>query len=89
MIELSQSGIDYEYIKHLPVEYMGQFLGREDVRVLLFEDKILLATMALRLADQGTAISRLRALLKRMHLQLGFFANFHDTKLAITPVRVQ
>jgi GxxExxY protein len=89
MIELSQSRINYTYIKHLPVEYMGQFLGQEDVRVLIVEKNILLATAALRMTDQRTAVNRLISLLKRMQLNLGFIANFHETKLSITPVRVK
>ena len=89
MIELSQSRINYAYIKHLPVEYMGQFLGQEDVRVLIVEKKIMLVTAALRMTDQQTAVSRSMSLLKRMQLKLGFFANFHEAKLSMTPVRVK
>lgn len=39
MSELSQSRINYTHIKHLPVEYMGQFLDQEEVRVLIVEKK--------------------------------------------------
>lgn len=88
MIELHRSELNYEYIKQLPVEYQGQFLGYQDVRLILVEGKVLLATFALREADD-TMAERLRAHLRRLSLKLGLLANFHDTRLVVTPVRVR
>jgi GxxExxY protein len=48
MIELRRSGLDYDYVKQLPVEYEGQLLGYQDVRLILVEGKVLLATQLLR-----------------------------------------
>jgi len=88
MIELRRSGLDYDYIKQLPVEYEGHLLGYQDVRLIRIEDKVLLATFALRRTDD-TMAQQLKAHLRRMGLELGLLANFYDTRLAITPVRVK
>ena len=92
MIELRRSGLSYDYIKRLPVEYEGQLLGYQDVRLILVEDKVLLATFALRGTDDARSIAlveQLKARLRRMGLKLGLLANFYGTRLAITPVRVK
>jgi len=88
MIELRRSGLSYNYIKRLPVEYEGQLLGYQDVRLILVEGKVLLATFALRRTDD-TMAEQLKAHLRRLGLKLGLMANFYDIRLAITPVRVK
>jgi len=88
MIELRRSGLNYDYIKQLPVEYEGQLLGYQDVRLILVEGRVLLATFALR-QTEGAMAERLKAHLRRLSLKLGLLANFYDTRLAITPVRVK
>lgn len=87
MIELRRSGVGFEYVKRLPVEYEGHLLGHQDVRLIRVEDKLLLATFALRQPDE-TLIQLLKARLRRLNLKLGLLANFHHTKLTITPVRI-
>ena len=87
MVELQRSGIGYEYIKKLPVEYRGHLLGEQDVRLIRVEDRLLLAVFALRQPDDAMA-GQLKACLRRLDLQLGLLANFYDTRVAITPVRV-
>jgi len=88
MIELRRSDLSYDYIKRLPIEYEGHLLGYQDVRLILVEDKVLLATFALRQADKSMA-ELLKARLRRLDLQLGLLANFYGTSLTITPVRVR
>ena len=91
MIELQRSGLNYDYVKKLPVEYGGHLLGYQDVRLIVVEGKVLLATFALRTGDkdgQKALAEQLRAHLHRLDLRLGLLVNFHDTKLAIAPVRV-
>ncbi|MFZ5915857.1 MAG: GxxExxY protein [Chloroflexota bacterium] len=87
MIELRRSGIGFEYVKRLPVEYEGHLLGHQDVRLIRVEDKLLLATFALRQPDE-TLIQLLKARLRRLNLEIGLLANFYHTKLTITPVRI-
>lgn len=86
MIELRRSGVAYDYIKRLPVEYHGHLLGEQDVRLIRVEGRLLLAAFALRQPDDAM-VCRLKTYLRRLDLQLGLLANFHDTRLAITPVR--
>jgi len=88
LIELRRSGLDYDYVKRLPVEYRGHLLGHQDVRLILVEGKVLLATFALRQATD-TLAEKLRAHLHKLNLNLGLLANFHGTRLAITIVRIK
>lgn len=88
MIELYRSGIQYEYIKQLPVEYENHLLGYQDTRLILVEEKVLLATYAVRSTEE-TLVEHLKAHLRRLGLQVGLLANFYDVRLAITPVRVK
>ena len=88
MIELRRSGVDYSYVKQLPVEYEGHFLGHQDVRLIMVEGKVLLATFALRHSANAMA-EQLGACLRRLNLKLGLLANFHGTRLEITPVRIR
>lgn len=88
MVEMRRSGLNYQYIKELPVEYENQLLGYQDARLILVEGKILLATYALGHSD-STLAERLKARLRQLGVTLGLLANFHDTKLRVTPVRVK
>lgn len=88
MIELRRSGLSYEYIKKLPVEYKGQLLGYQDVRLILVEGKVLLAAFAVRRTEDAMA-EQVKAHLRRLGLKLGLLANFYGTRLVITPVRVK
>ena len=92
MIELRRSGLSYDYIKKLPVEYADHLLGYQDVRLIAVEGKVLLAAFALRASDDSrheALAEQLGARLRRLGLELGLLANFHNTKLVVTPVRVQ
>lgn len=53
MIEMRRSGLNYDYIKKLPVEYEGHLLGYQDVRLIAVEGKVLLATFALHASDDS------------------------------------
>ena len=87
MIELRRSGLNYEYIQRLPVEYAGELLGYQDVRLIQVEAKVLLAVFALRQADETLSV-QLGSCLRRLDLKLGLLANFYGRRLIMTPVRV-
>lgn len=87
MIELQRSGINYEYIKRLPVEYHGQQLGYQHVRLILVEGRVLLATFALKKTTNAMS-EQLKAQMRRLGLKLGLLVNFSGTKLDIVPVRI-
>ena len=88
MIELRRGGLGFEYIKRIPVEYQGHLLGHQEVRLILVEGKVLLATFALREVSDAMA-ERLKGCLRRLGLKLGLLANFHGTSPTITPVRIR
>jgi len=88
LIELRRSKVKHEYIKRLAVEYQGHLLGYQDVRLIVIEDKILLATFALR-QPVDAMTEQLKAYLRHLRLKLGLLANFYGTKLAIMPVRIK
>ena len=87
MIELHRSGLSYNYIRRLSIEYQSHVLGYQDARLILVEGKVLLATFALRRTEDAMA-QQLKARLRRLDLKLGLLANFYGTRLTIKPVRV-
>ena len=87
MIELRRSGLSYEYLKRLPVEYDGVLLGYQDTRLILVEGKVLLATFALRETDDSIA-EQLKARMRLLNVDLGLLANFYGTKLTIASIRI-
>jgi GxxExxY protein len=88
MIELRRAGRGFEYIKRIPVEYGGHVLGHREVRLILVEGQVLLATFALRNVDDAMA-QQLRGYLRHLGLKLGLLANFYGTRPASAPVRIQ
>jgi len=79
--------VTYEYIKQVPIHYMGRCLGYQPVRLICVEDKVLLATVAVKQADKAMQ-AQLKARLKYLGFKLGLLANFNSTMLQIIPVRV-
>jgi GxxExxY protein len=88
MVELQHQEIGYEYVKTLPIVYDGHRLGVHPARLINVEDKVLLATFAVRTLDDGM-IGRLRARLRILGVRLGLLANFKRTTLRIVPVCVE
>ena len=76
-IELRRSGLNFEYKKRLPVEQV--VLGYQDTRLILIEDKVLLAVFALKDADESLA-EQLKARMRRLDVKLGWLAEFYDTR---------
>jgi len=87
MIELRRSELDYQYVKRLPVEYENILLGYQDTRLILVDNKILLAVFALDSLSESLA-EQLKARMRRLEIKLGLLANFHGTRLSIDPVRM-
>lgn len=80
MIELREQGISYQYIKTTPIFYQNHHLGDHETRLINIEDKILLATVAVRELDQ-TLKNQLHAHLKHHNIPLGILSNFNTPKL--------
>jgi len=87
-IELRNQELRLEYIKQLPIEYHGHILGQQDARVIVIENKILLAVYAYQHSEE-MYLQQLKTHLRKLNLKLGILSNFHDTRLKITPVRLK
>ena len=88
MIELQQSGLNFFYLKELPVRYEGELLGQQEARLIVVENKVVLAVYALGVSDEALS-ERLKARLHQLGLAFGLLVNFHDSRLSISPVRVK
>jgi GxxExxY protein len=86
MIELRHQGLRYDYIKQIPIVYQGHNLGMQDVRLIRVEDKVLLATFAVKQVTEAIK-ETLKARLKHLGLQLGLLANFNSARVEIVVVR--
>ena len=87
MVELEQQELTYDYIKQVPIYYQGHYLGLQPARFICVDDKVLLATVAVKQADDAMQ-AQLRARLKHLGLRLGLLANFNGTSLQVIAVRV-
>jgi len=87
MVELPHQGLSYKYIKQVPIYYEGHYLGPQPARLICVEDKVLLATVAVKQADEAMR-EQLKARLRHLDFRLGLLANFHGTTLQVIPVRV-
>jgi GxxExxY protein len=87
MIELGRHNLVYDYIKRRPAEYRGQLLGYQDVRLIVVEGYVVLATFALHGVDDAL-VERMKGNLAFLNARLGLLANFYGARPVITPVRV-
>lgn len=86
-VELDERGIGFEMMREMPVYYQGEYVGRRECRLLIVDDKVIMAVFAVR--DMGAAYdTRMRRYLDCLRLKLGLLANCHDERLEIRPVRV-
>lgn len=79
-IELDYREIDFSYIKELPLRYDGHIIKMAPVRLLLVENRLLVATVALQTISTKE-IERLRWAMKMTDARLGMIANFYGTTL--------
>lgn len=89
MVELHHQGIKFEYIKKLPITYQENVLGMQTVHLILVEDTLLLATVAIKNVTQTTLQTRLQARLKHTGHLFGLLVNFCDTILDIKTVQTK
>lgn len=86
-IELRRHGIPYEAKKEIVFHFRGQPIDVRETRLLVVDDKVLLAAVAVRQITPASK-ARLRQYLRLMGLKLGIIANFHAPSLDIQSVRV-
>ena len=87
-IELSQIGLNFEYLKELPLRFNGQAIGKQETRLFWVEQKLLLATVAL-IEVTPAHISKLRWAMGELDCQLGLLANFYGTQVKVQFVRIK
>lgn len=86
MIELQHQNLSYDYIKTLPIRYEGHLLGMQAVRLIQVDNKVALATVAVKQVDE-TMLTALKSRLKHLDVRLGLLANFHGEALQVSVVR--
>jgi len=86
-VELNEQHLSFTFVREIPVFYEGEYLGPRVCRILIVEDKIVVAAFAVR--DMGAAFdTRMRRYLSHFDKNLGLLANFHGERLDIRPVRI-
>lgn len=78
--ELSNQGVNFIYLKELPIRFENLNLGTIPTRLFWIENKILLATIAvIAISDQHC--EKMRWAMKEMGVPLGLIANFYPSRL--------
>jgi GxxExxY protein len=86
-VELNKQHIGFSFVREIPVFYEGEYLSTQGCRLLIVEDKVVVAAFAVR--EMGPAFDvRMRRYLSCFDKKLGLLANFHGERLIIRPVRV-
>lgn len=86
-IELAHVGLQFTFVKELPVRYCGQFITVTPTRLLWIEQRLLLTTVAYK-QILPTQISKLRWAMRELGCPLGLIANFYPTRLGIHFLRL-
>jgi GxxExxY protein len=85
--ELDAQHIPFEFVREIPVFYEGEYLSTQNCRLLIVEDKVIVAAFAVREMSLAFDV-RMRRYLRHFDKKLGLLANFHGERLNIRPVRV-
>jgi len=79
-IELSCQGINFVYLKELPLQFEGRSISTIPTRLFWIEGKILLGTFALNQITHHHT-EKMRWAMQEQGCQLGLIANFYPNKL--------
>jgi len=86
-VELNEQHISFEFVREIPVFYEGEYLSTQKCRLLIVEDKVIVAAFAVREMSPAFDI-RMRRYLSHFDKKLGLLTNFHAERLDVRPVRV-
>jgi GxxExxY protein len=86
-MELRWRNIPYEVKKEITIQFRGQPIERRETRLLIVDDKVLLAPIAVREITPKLK-GRFRQYLRLLGLKLGLITNFHAPSLEIETVRI-
>lgn len=86
-VELNEQHIPFRFVREIPVFYEGEYLSTHRCRLLIVDDKVIVAAFAVR--EMSPAFNlRMRRYLCHFNRKLGLLANFHGERLDIRPVRI-
>jgi GxxExxY protein len=86
-MELRWHDVPYEVKKEITIRFRGQPIEKRETRLLVVDDKVLLAPIAVRQITPALR-GRFRQYLRLLGLKLGLIANFHAPSLEIETVRI-
>lgn len=86
MVALREQEIGFKYIKEIPLYYQNTFLGKQKTRLIQVEQKILLATVAVKQIHPSIK-NNLRTRMRHLNINLGLLANFNSQNLEINLIR--
>ena len=86
-VELNEQHISFEFVRDIPVFYEGEHLSTQKCRLLIVEDKVIVAAFAVREMSSAFDV-RMRRYLDHFRKKLGLLANFHGERLDIRLVRI-
>ena len=87
-MELRWHDIPYQVKKEITIQFRGQPIETRETRLLIVDNKVLLAPIAVREITPRLK-GRFRQYLRLLGLKLGLIANFHAPSLEIETVRVR
>ncbi|MEZ4867370.1 MAG: GxxExxY protein [Caldilineaceae bacterium] len=85
-IELAQVGLNFVYVKELPLRFAGQFLSTKATRLFWVEQKLLLAVLAVKQICPAHT-GKVRWAMRELGCSLGLLANFYPTELDVRFLR--
>jgi GxxExxY protein len=86
MVELREQYIGFTYIKQTPIYYRDHHLGDQASRLISVDEKVLVATVALRQSNSALK-AQLKARMRHHNVKLGILANFHGSQLELAFIR--
>jgi GxxExxY protein len=85
-VELNEQHISFDFVREIPVFYEGEYVSTRPCRLLIVDDKVVVAAFAVRRMG-STFVSRMRHYLDHFDKELGLLANFCGERLDVRPVR--
>lgn len=86
-VELNEQSISFDFVHEIPVFYEGEYVSTRECRLLIVEDKVIVAAFAVQ--DMKAAFEmKMRKYLDHFDKRLGLLANFHSERLDVRPVRI-
>lgn len=86
-VELQECGVSFEFKKEIPVMFHNQLLQNVDCRLIVVDNRVAVATVALK-EITDTHRQKLERYCRWLGLKIGLLANFYKTTLETETIRV-